>query len=360
MRWRRGLKILGGLIAGTVVSLGLLRVWLQQQQRTADRSELAAGIDLDERWTLGGLPQCVRIRGKDATKPLLLWIHGGPGFPQLPFAAADRALERHFIVIHWDQRGAGRTFREDPHPPNMRLEQFVDDSHQLLVAALRRFGREKCVVIGHSWGSIVGAIVASRYPELVSVYIGVGQMVSFQASERYRFEEAISAATRDGNERALAALQAVGPPPHRDMNDCKVIDRWFDQLVPRKGQPVSPWVFARLAFCSPDYSWLDLVAIPRGFALSEDKLWREIYYDVDLTRSVRQFEVPAHFLVGDDDRIAPIEVTRDYLRRLEGRFVRKIHPFARSSHWPFLEESEEFCQLVRDLGIEPTSGGASP
>ena len=360
MRWRRTIKILTALTTGSMISLGLFRVCMQQQQLADDRSKLAKGVNLTELWTLGGLPQWVRIRGRDATKPLLLWIHGGPGFPQTPFAVADCELEKDFIVIQWDQRGAGRTYRENRRPPNMRVEQFVDDAHELLVTALRRFERRKCVLVAHSWGSIIGALVASRYPELVSIYIGVGQIASYQASERYRFDQAMAAAVRGGHEKALSTLRGVGPPPHRDMDDCKVIDRWFNQLVPRQGTPVSPWVFIKLAFGSPDYSWLDLVAIPRGVALSIDSLWKQIYYETDLTRSALRIDVPVHFITGEDDRIAPLLVAQDYLNRLEASRGRELHRFARSSHWPFLEEREKFCALIRKLGAEPAdSSGQS-
>ena len=60
---------------------------------------------------LGGLGQEVVVRGRDDRNPLLLVLHGGPGFAEMPlFTTYNAGLEDDFLVAYWDQRGAGRSF----------------------------------------------------------------------------------------------------------------------------------------------------------------------------------------------------------------------------------------------------------
>lgn len=343
--WRKHLRRLGWSVASVVMFLFVTRPLAQFWVSGQSRIEEPSGIDLDEQFTLGGIPQWVRVRGRDANKPPLLWIHGGPGFPQMPFADATRSLERDFVVIQWDQRGAGRTFRSSPDAP-LRFEWYVRDAEELLRAVLARLHQPKCILVGHSWGSLVGAVLAKRCPELVRCYIGVGQVVSFRRSEQDRFDRSVLAARAQHDEAGRSALRRVGPPPHKDMADCKVIDQWFARLVPPTQTGPSPMRFVALAFACPDYGWLDLLALVRGVRHSTDELWREIYYDIDLARMVPRLEVPVDLLCGEYDRVAPIAVAESWLRTLQAPDGARLHRFRASTHWTFLEEPDRFCELV--------------
>jgi proline iminopeptidase len=69
------------------------------------------GVERSETVHIGGIEQFVSIRGRDRRNPVLLILHGGPGFPELALAWWNtRALEEYFTVVHWDQRGSGKTY----------------------------------------------------------------------------------------------------------------------------------------------------------------------------------------------------------------------------------------------------------
>ena len=116
--------------------------------------------------TLGGIPQAVLIRGLDTTNPVLLMLHGGPGFTEMAlFATYNQDLEKDFIVVNWDQRGAGLSY--DPSIPDstMNIQQFVNDAHELVSWLKKRYNREKIYLLGHSWGSILGIHLTQQYPQ---------------------------------------------------------------------------------------------------------------------------------------------------------------------------------------------------
>ncbi|MFW9923722.1 MAG: alpha/beta fold hydrolase [Candidatus Thorarchaeota archaeon] len=157
-----------------------------------------------EKITINGLKHWVLIRGHNLENPLLLFLHGGPGSPEMGFAHKyERNLEKHFIFVNWDQRGAGKTFSFRTPKESMNVEQFISDGHQLISYLLERFKKKKIVLVGHSWGSELGTLLVQRYPELFYTYIGIGQVVNTEINEQLSFEFTIREAERTKNKKAL-------------------------------------------------------------------------------------------------------------------------------------------------------------
>ena len=126
---------------------------------------------------IGGMTQWVLIRGADRTGPILLWLHGGPGSAQMPIHRVTAALERDFVVVHWDQRGAGKSSPPGFDPTNMTLEQFLIDAREVTALLRERVGGQPIIVLGHSWGTMLGARLVASWPEDYAGYNGVGQQV---------------------------------------------------------------------------------------------------------------------------------------------------------------------------------------
>ena len=155
-RWLvRTAKGLAALVALLAAALGVW--WLLAPATSAIPGEHAiAELRTIE---LGGFPQAALLRGADRRNPVLLYVHGGPGNGQLPIAKlySDR-LEQHFVVVHWDQRGAGASCAGVDWS-TLSLDRIVADAIEL---AEKLGGGRKIFLIGHSWGSLVGALAAQR------------------------------------------------------------------------------------------------------------------------------------------------------------------------------------------------------
>lgn len=347
MTAKRFVMILVLLLASVVITLLALRAAWQHQ--TASRIKISApgGIDSLEKVSIGGVEQWIQIRGHDRSKPLLLFLHGGPGFPQMPFSHLHAELEHDFVVVQWDQRGAGKSFSASTSDASMRVEQFVSDAHDLVQLLLRRFGIEKCYLVAHSWGSLFGAQVAARHPDLFHAYVGIGQAADLTRTSHVQYQFALDSARKENNGKARIELERIGPPPHSDA-DHKFMDKWVNHYSKREHSSVSSSLMVRLAFESPAYGWVDLVKIPLGFRYSFRRLWHEIYYDTSLFKQAPRIDVPVYFFLGRYDRVVTTEVAQNYFDVLDAPRGKLLIWFGNSGHFPHMQEPARFREeLVR-------------
>jgi pimeloyl-ACP methyl ester carboxylesterase len=205
--------------------------------------------------SIGGLEQWIQIGGARSDHPVLLFLHGGPGGSSRPAATAWKPWEEHFTVVHWDQRGAGRTFTRNGEAASrgLTVERMILDGIEVAEFLTRHLGRKKILLVGHSWGSVLGVHMRKRRPELFSAYVGTGQVVNMHRAEELNYRRELMQAERLQNSEALQALTEIGPPPYSERAKIKVLRQWADQLADGDSaqfRPTSP---------DPDFSNADEV-----------------------------------------------------------------------------------------------------
>lgn len=294
--------------------------------------------------TIGGLPQRLWFRGASREDPALVFLHGGPGGSLgALFRRYNAELERHFLVVTWEQRGAGRSYRRSIPSASMTVAQFVRDLGEVVRLVKARFRKDKVVLLAHSWGTILGTLYAHRHPEDVAAYVGVGQIVNMPEGERLSYDFALAEAKRRGNRRALAELERIGPPPHA-FSAMRTERGW----VSRFGGDIytAPTTLNLLleALQADEFNLLDLLKLLQGSAFSAKHLWPEMSR-TDLSSSVLSFDVPLLFLLGRHDRVVPGALAAAYLERLSAPY-KKLVWFEHSAHNPNYEEPERFNRVV--------------
>jgi pimeloyl-ACP methyl ester carboxylesterase len=273
-----------------------------------------ASLDLVE---IGGTPQGILTRGVDSTQPVLLFLHGGPGSAQIAVARRyQRELERAFVVANWDQRGSGLSYRADVRKETMTIDQLVEDTIEVSRWLIERFQQPRIVLVGHSFGSLLGILAAHRAPELYDAYIGAAQEVDPAESERRMLAWALDEAHRRGMPRATRQLEAAGPLPYRSVKAFRTVRRWVAEF----GGYARPGTGRRLVqdalFHSPEYTLADLVRFTKGERFSVSCLIPEAS-KLDLPARVTRLEVPTYFVFGRLDHICDPKLAREYLRILE-------------------------------------------
>ncbi|UGT91957.1 alpha/beta fold hydrolase [Mycobacterium ostraviense] len=200
---------------------------------------------------LGGIEQWVIIRGQNLGNPVLIYLHGGPGFSGTRlFRHFNADLQKSFTAVYWDQRGAGQSFERAIDPSSMTVDQFVADLDDLVDVVRARTGASKVIIFGHSWGSVLGVLYAARFPHKVAAYVGSGQIGNWQAAESASYAFALAEAHRRHHRKALKELQALGPPPYPAASVFKQrtwLQRFGGQLRPRV-----LWKFGRISLAGTE------------------------------------------------------------------------------------------------------------
>lgn len=316
--------------------------------RDASDAPKPGSIAALERVRIGGIDQTLLLRGHDARAPVLLFLHGGPGGSAMPLAHVfSSKLEERFVVVNWDQRGAGKSY--SPHIPrsSMTVEQFVQDCVELSEHLCRRFEQEQIFVVGHSWGTELGVLAVQRRPELFRAYVAVAQVVNKARAERISLQFAIEGARKANDRATLERLQKLDPPGYRG----RVKDLLFQRkCVARYGgtfcDPAVDKALFRKYFESPEYSWRDLRRLKKGSNFSLGAMWSQ-RLDVDLLESAPSLALPVFFLHGRCDRVTPTELLLAYYDRLEAPRKELIW-FEHSGHCPLFEEPQRFQEVIID------------
>ena len=336
------------IVVAAVVSIIALRaVW---QGRIAQRIKITSetGIDSLETVKLGGVEQWILIRGWKRDAPVLLLMHGGPGFPCMPFAHVAPDLEKHFVVVHWDQRGAGKSYSSAIPESSMNMKQFVADTVELSDHLRARFNQPRIMLGAHSWGSMIAALAVAQAPERFSAYLAISQAANAPESERMMYRWALERAAAQGNGKAASELERLGVPPYEKFADYYNLTDWIAHFSAEGHSPVSRSRFVHLVLESPFYSWADLVRIPFGYRFSFSQLWREAFYHTDLLKQTPRLDVPVFFFLGRHDHtaIASAAMAERYFDALDAPRGKRLIWFEHSGHWPQLEEPQRFEQEV--------------
>ncbi len=300
------------------------------------------GIERNETVRIGGIDQFVSMRGADRRNPVLLFIHGGPGFPTAPIAWwGTRGLEEYFTVVHWDQRGAGKTYLiNDPKlvAPTIKPERFVDDIEEVVAWLRKEMSKEKVFVLATSWGSYIGLEFARRRPEWLHAYIGMGQAVNSPESERRGYAFALAAAKETGNKEAIAELESIAPyaAPGKPipLEDIVIERKWSDffggVMAYRTHQ-----IDGIAVGLSPDYSDEEARRVFDGNGFSQGFLLSDVL-SVDLSH-VTKLDCPLIILAGRHDRSVNSQVAHEWFERVQSPSKRFVW-FEHSAHEVMVEE----------------------
>ena len=158
---------------------------------------------------IGGIEQWIQIRGADEKNPILLWVNGGPGGSTMFDSFAFEPWEKHFTVVMWDQRGEGKTFEKygRAFAETMTVERMSEDGIEVAEYLGKRLPGAKVVLLGHSWGSILGVHMVKRRPDLFSAYVGTGQVVAVRQQCEAAYPLLLDIARKQGNGDAERELK---------------------------------------------------------------------------------------------------------------------------------------------------------
>ncbi|HZP13312.1 MAG TPA: alpha/beta hydrolase [Nevskiaceae bacterium] len=292
--------------------------------------------------SIGGIDQWVQIGGSKPGLPILLYLHGGPGGTSVPASAAWKAWEEHFTVVHWDQRGAGRTFRKNGEAGcgALTVDRMVRDGIDVAQFLTHHLSQSKILVVGHSWGSALGVLMLKRRPELFAAFVGTGQLVNMRRNEEFNYQRQLAQAERQQNDEALRALRAMGPPPYSDFSCLLALREWTDRLTGGDGDALQP----RPTPLAPDFTRDDVPSMQQGAEFSRRHLLGELN-GIDLPLLGMSFEMPMFLFQGTHDQQTPIELAEDYFAAISAPHKAVVR-FEGCHHFVVMNRPDLFLQAL--------------
>ena len=304
------------------------------------------GIDESVYLEVGGIEQWITIRGEDRNNPVLLFLHGGPGDATNPWGyAAFRSWLKDFTVVQWDQRGAGRTFGRNGAASAVTItaDRMVQDGIELSELLKKRLHADRIVLVGHSWGSVLGFFMAKARPDLFYAFVGTGQVAAdFARSSVVAYAALLERASRDGNARALQELKDVGPPPYKEGKGFAVQHKWANLF---EGADVFLASALGFALTAPGSSIVDINDWFEGQNVSGERLGPH-FDELDRQLLASKLAVPLFVIQGADDYTTPTSLARAFVDSLHS----PRNAFATiegAGHFTVFTKQDEFLKLLK-------------
>ena len=336
-----------GLVALTQITASTPRI--VDENGNVPESSIAEMTEVE----LNGTKQWISLRGWDTSKPILLFLAGGPGGTQMAAVRHELAeLEKHFVVVNWDQPGSGKSYYAR-RIKNITVQTYIQDGHALTEYLKERFSQEKIFLVGESWGSALGIFLVDKYPESYHALIGTGQMIDFAETERIDYTRAMEIAELKGETALVEQLRVNGTPPY------------YGQDVTRKSAAYLNYLSAYMAsnpeihnpgyntfrdIGSSEYGLLDKINFFRGIINTFNHVYQQLY-DIDMRTDYNKLDIPVYFFIGRHDVNAPTALVEEYEQVLDAP-DKGIVWFEHSGHSPWINERENFVKEVLSCFLE--------
>jgi len=286
---------------------------------------------------VNGDAQYLLVRGVDREQPVMLFVHGGPGMPAM-FLAHDfqRDLEKEFVVVHWDQRASGKSFKGTADQAQLSTSLLLSDMDVVVDHLRDSLDADRLWIVGHSHGSYLGALYTRRHPEKVCAFVGTGQVAGESGSGRTRAVQ---------GEFLRSRLEELGLDSDTVIDDSNLEELLFLTGSELYGETsFSPLLMSGLM--ATEYSLFDALNVASGSSFSS----RSMVYDMprDLLASEWQFDVPVAMIMGRLDLVTPTQLAREYYERIEAP-TKAWFVFEETSHFPHFEQPLEFTKTLAEL-----------
>lgn len=332
----------------TIIVIGIRNV-----DYIGDLVQTRNGVLEDKYVTLGGQEQYILIRGNNIDNPVIVYLHGGPTSPDayVSYAFVEE-LADNYTVIAWDQRGCGRTYERNKDTDAMNstatFEQACEDVDDLVDYACERFGKEKVIIMGWSYGTILGCAYVSEHPEKVSEYVGIGQFVNMEQNEKLAYETARNKAKASGADYSDLDQAIVFYTRNKSMENMMYLRR----MTAKYNQPEIEANMSMLAVLSPyfnmdDFNWFSIQN--RSFT-EYIRLNKKLFdvLDTDITEFGTDYQVPMYFVTGSMDYVCNGELAEEFMNEISAPKKELVY-MEGCSHSTHYDRPAEFAQIINRL-----------
>lgn len=305
-------------------------------------------IHVLEQVKINGTRHEIMIRGEDLENQVILYLHGGPGASELPYAKKYQdLLESQFTIVNYDQRASGKSYHFFEDYSNLSADLLVEDALAVTDYITQRLGK-KVILIGHSYGTYIGTLAAQRAPEKYEAYIGIGQMADTQQSEMDGWNYVMEQAQLAGDHEDVNQLEQVYEPIKQGQafTPRDIVERYGGASRLMDSPDTS---FLGMTF-SNEYNMLDTIRYNKGIMYSQEILISEAM-SRPLPSLITKLDLPFYFVMGDYDFMTSSHSAKVFFDQIEGN-QKEFIAYKNSAHYPHYEEKQRFFDWMVDTFIK--------
>ncbi|WP_238917596.1 alpha/beta hydrolase [Clostridium sp. YIM B02555] len=307
-------------------------------------------IYFEEYIHINGINQYLFHAGKKADNQVMLFLHGGPGFAESSLSHMfQEKWEEIFTVVHWDQCGAGKTLIKNPDKyPTMDL--LLKDLFEIIQYLKKKYNKEKIILMGHSWGTILGSVFIKKYPEEVAYYIGVGQVINMFDNERLGYEKVRELAFQANDKKSLKILEGLGDyPVGLSGIEFKKKSEKLREIQGKYNLAVNFNLSAVIELIrSPIFKLADIFSL-----LKIDKVNKEIieyWRKFDIRSESAEYKVPIYYILGENDWQTPHVLAEKYFESINAP-DKKLYVIPNVGHMTMLDQPKLFFESLLEINL---------
>lgn len=310
------------------------------------------GIDLEEMVDIGGIKQSIYFRGENKDNPVILFLHGGPGSPETAFLHTFQyELEEDYTIVQWEQRNSGKTYYANNPEEVLKTLSFdtvLNDAWEVSQYVMDKLDKEKIIVLGHSWGTVLGTALVQTHPDSFSAYISVGQVVNMNENESVGYEKVLEAARNAGNEKDIKAIEALAPYPAAnytvDFN--KTIMKLRGYQAKYKLAVGMTYDVMLQALTSPYYTMKELMYFLNVDVLYyQEPIMNYLFNEYDAHNFGTEYSMPVFYIMGENDFQTPITISEKFFSEIKAP-VSKFFSVPDAGHVTMTDNTEEFTRIM--------------
>lgn len=295
--------------------------------------------------SINGTKHQFMIRGKDKDNPIIIFVHGGPGCSEIPYVTKyQEKLEQHFTIVHYDQRGSGKSYHFFENYSELTSQLLVSDLLEITDYISNRFGKKKIILVGHSFGTYIALQAASQAPEKFSAYIGIGQMSDPIKGELNNLKYCLEQANIAGNNDDFKKLESLKAKIEKGsiITPRSYIRKYGGaaRLIDDNGDYYEGFL------THPEYNLLDVVRYLRGVSVSQVLETEAI--NNPLPSLVTDIKIPCYFVMGQYDHMTSTQSAKEYFDSITVD-KKEFKLYSNSAHYPQFEEEDKYSEWLINM-----------
>ena len=347
-RSTKALKIIRNILIGLIIIL-LIFLLIRFLRVEIYKKVPKGGINESMYVEINGVKQWISIYGEDKDNPVLLYLHGGPGSST---SAYDYAFTRKwadvYTVVTWDQRNCGKSYDESQNNIELTYDLMMSDGLEMTRYLLNYLNIDKLTILGHSWGTYLGANLVLEYPEYFDCYIGTGQLVDMHENEVLFKNEAAKWVGND--EDGLKLLDQLNPdaltPEHLKVRN-QILEKYNYGLM----EDGTDYNLLTTIIFNPYYSildWFDFLNV--DYSVYMDFILSEEFDKFSLLGKV-DYQVPYYNINGNRDYQTNYELAQEYFDQINAP-DKEIYIMENTTHGLLESKSEEFSKILHKIAAD--------